>query len=730
MDRHTSFGLLLLPLAFSPLPAAEAAAQQPPGAADPDRPASSAYLDERARVLLEGVRASRQRLDSAIAGYTTTVTERISVGFRAFWRERLLFRREVAMRLSWRRSGPSRVEVLGARSVAPVASTEVEVPNDRELARAAGDLLFQPGRDRLLIGLDEGDALRHPLAEDAEVDYRYESGDTVRVSLPGGRTIRLVELRVHPRRDDFDLIAGSFWLDAESHALVRAVYRPARPFELVRDLARLEAAEEEREARRAEEAVRDGEERAGAERREGGADEEADDDRDDADGVGWIPGFLRPIRAEVRHIAVEYGLWQMRWWLPRIATVEFRGSAGRALGVPFRYERAYSAYSVEPVVAAEDSTAAGIDPDPAAADPTDAAGDPGADAGAEADPCAEWEDDEDRRGSFVAVAADSVRPASLGDLPEGALWGCRCPEDSPCEPYVVGPLAEADSLRASALLLGSVYADEDGALITEAELEAFSRLVETLPRTEDRWTTPRLAWTWGLGGPGLVRYNRVEGLSLGARVEADLGRARADLTARLGTADREPNGEFGLESAYYVPGVRLAAYRRLESANHGRGALGLGNSFFAAAFGLDDGDYYRALGVELAPASSSLPASVDGRLFAERQAAVSANTDASLRRVFDEAHRFRPNFAAAPADQLGFELRLRHDRGLAPHGWRGGAHAEMMGSTGTFDFGRGALGGWLTVPLPFRLVGALEAEAGASLGRPPPQRRWRLGGSA
>lgn len=684
---------------------------------------ADAFLDAQARALLGGVRERHARLDTSIASYSTVVTERFSIRLRALWRDRLLFRREMALRLHWRRDGPSRVEALGARQVAPIATTDVEVPDRGDIMGSAGDLLFHPGRARLLMGFDDDDALRlkHPLSPDAEAHYRYETGDTLTVRLPEGRTVRLIELRVHPRRDDFDLIAGSFWLDAESHDVVRAIYRPARPFDLFRDIATLDRDDEGEEG--------DSTDTGGRVRTDAG---EPDGREEEDDDIGWIPGPLRPIRAELKRVVVEYGLWEMKWWLPRLVSIEMTASAGNFVHTPASYERAYSAYDVDEVVSAPDSGRAAV--------PTVSNG--------TLEACPEWIQDYDDE-SPDAAARDSVggrdgraRPDSVAvgppsrtdssaaeppPLEDGERWGCRCEEEDGCELYIVGALPDSMSLRTSELLPPSIF-ESGETVLTEGELEEFGRIVEALPRSEDRWTPPRTEFAWGLRAPGLVRYNRIEGLSIGARLDADFGRAKLDLTARLGTADREPNAELGAESGYYAPGVRLAAYRRLDAANHGHGALGLGNSFFAFAFGLDDGDYYRALGVEVTrPADAALSA-LDWRLFAERHSAAVTSTDFSLRRLLGGGHTFRGNFTAADAEQIGAEATLRHSRGLDTEGFRWGAWTRARGAVGTFDYGRGAAGLWTTVPLPGKFIGALEAEAGGSVGRVPAQSLWRLGG--
>src|SRR5436190_43241 len=144
--------------------------------------------------------------------------------------------------------------------------------------RAMGDayvpwLVLDPAADYLRLAGDDADGFVHPLSESSEADYRFASGDTTSLSLPNGHTIRLLELQVRPRRADFKLMNGSLWFDADSYGLVRAVFAPARPFDI-----------------------------------------ELDGDSGDADD---IPAMMKPIRATVRYVTLEYGLYELRWWMPR-----------------------------------------------------------------------------------------------------------------------------------------------------------------------------------------------------------------------------------------------------------------------------------------------------------------------------------------------------------------------------------------------------------------------------
>ncbi|MBS1242143.1 MAG: hypothetical protein H6R40_1570, partial [Gemmatimonadetes bacterium] len=172
-----------------------------------------------------------------------------------------------------------------------------------DLEEEVRDLVLNPADDhlRLAIGEDK-DGFVYPLREGGEADYRFEAGDTTVIALPDGRKVRLLALRVIPRRSEWRLISGTFWFDADSHGLVRAAFRPARPFEFRRDVS--------------------------------------EEDKED------VPAFINPV-GEVKYITMEYGLYEARWWLPRYVAMEASGSMGEWLNVPFVVERVYENYEVE-----------------------------------------------------------------------------------------------------------------------------------------------------------------------------------------------------------------------------------------------------------------------------------------------------------------------------------------------------------------------------------------------
>ncbi|MBW3553761.1 MAG: hypothetical protein KY466_09625, partial [Gemmatimonadetes bacterium] len=576
----------------------------------------------------------RGMIDASVFRYTTTMRQRLSVGVRAFRRDRIVYRRETAAHIDWRRDGPGIVEVVGARAAMPLAIPGVRIPGDLE--EFALEMVPRPGADQLVMSPTGGGLAWHPLLEGGEAVYTYAIGDRAEIRLPNGRTVRLIELRVTPRERDIRYVTGSFWIDEETHGIVRAVYRPSREFDLERDLARIDP-----------------------------------DEEDDADEV---PDLFKPVKLDVRYMSVEYALWEMRWWMPRHVILDASLQTGPAR-FPVSFEIAYSDYVVEA----------------------------------------------DRHG--------------LPELPPviRQLAGDPTARARPFEHGVTVVVPDSTTLLDSPLLPPSIY--DSGGLVTEEQLRELARSLGALPSLPWQTERPRFAWPWQLGR-GLLRYNRVEGLSAGARMDVDFGRARVDLTGRLGTADLEPRGELGVEVPTLRRVWRAAAYHRLAAADPGVRPFDLGSSLNAILLGRDDGSYFSASGAELrvTPAPGER-AYYDARLYAERQKDVDRRADFSARRLMDPGWRFPGNIDADPATQVGLAAGVARSWGLDPAGLRWGLRLEAAAETGDYTFLRPGLTASAGFPLPGPLLGAVEVAGGTTLspdrqGRPgsPRQSFWYIGG--
>ncbi|MEX1182461.1 MAG: hypothetical protein WEF86_04445 [Gemmatimonadota bacterium] len=638
-------------------------------------PADS-YDSERTRELVRQARARRALYDARISAYSATVVERLSVGLRAGLAERLVFRRETASRIDWTLD-TVRVEVLGARDVAPPFSTAVGIPAD--LQSYMPSLAFDPVGSEMMLRLDSTD-LRHPLAPGGEQYYRYEMGDSSVITLPDGRTVRLHELRIRARRPDPQLIVGSFWIDAASHGVVQVYFRQSRRYDPAVTI------------------------------HDDDSDDDGDDDEDDGCGIACrvMLAVMPETSAELDHIAIEYGLWDLEWWMPRSIAAAGVMRVGR-FAVPVHFERRYSDYDVAgnplaSISASADSTRSrpcrpqmsmsinvgGSTPDSAAMA---------------------------RRDSVTAVrraerAAERLEREMAGDAVPGE-----------CDRTFIVTRAEADELLASELLPGSIYSAGEGVLDL-SEVEAIAAGLRRIPSVFWQLGTPQLRI------PSDLRYNRVEGASVAIGARMDLGRILADAELGIGTGDRRLRGELGVTRPGSALHARGAAYSRLAAMDSAGNPFSLGSSFNALFLGRDEHEYFRTAGAELIvrPGDARAPW-FDVRLFAERQTAVEKHTDFSVSQMIDDDRTFRENFVADAVDQLGATVRLRTSGGVDPGAFRWATELELHGETGDYAFVRPALRLQSTIPLR-RFALTTELAGGSSVGDAPAQRDWLLGGSS
>ncbi|HLZ46074.1 MAG TPA: hypothetical protein VKQ05_10405, partial [Gemmatimonadales bacterium] len=619
---------------------------------------SSAYLDAEARRLVAAARQRRETIDRSITAYRTRVRERIGVGIRALRRDRMLYRREIALQIDWRRDSLGRITVIGARETIPAAIPKPSLPED--LKSDAPDYAFDPADDRLTMDFGGGGGggdnarrdstqgrdstkhhdveFRHPLAPGSEADYRFATGDSSVVVFADGRTIKLRELIIIPRRVEFRLMAGSFWIDENSHAVVRALIRPARPFDLEQDV-------------------------------------------EDNSGE-HVPGFLKPIRAAIHFLTIDYGLWNGRWWLPRLIAMDAVATAGSFLQMPLHYERLYDHYEVQ------GDTAARLAPRPPRA----------------------------------SAAEDSLARAACHARAKEKKISCRCSHGH-CMTFAVSIPTDTAALLASAALpppFGAGTADDT--LISAGELAELTHGLGDLPQAPWQFHARPPRW-------GLARYNRIEGLSLGARGELDLGRLQLNGTARIATTNGHPDLQAGVRRETGTARIRVNAYHRLAAVDPTAHSLSIGNSLGALVLGRDDGDYFRASGAELTVAPAvTLPQRFVLRVYAERQRHVTKLTDFSLPHALHADHLFRPNITADSADQLGASLTLHTQRGIDPARPQWTADVTLDGGVGTFRFGRVSSTVRVAAPLGPRIAGAMELAGGMADGVVPIQSYWYLGG--
>jgi hypothetical protein len=635
---------------------------------------ASAYRDARARELVLGARRARLEQDSTLVSYDEVSHERLSIGLGigSAGPEKLFMRSETAARVRWQRGRGAVVDVVGARSALPMTTPGVHVMTDMLHIEA---IPYYPGRESLLhitgvnsVGAsNNGPELINPLAAGAEAYYTFRSGDSVSFLLPDGTRGRLREVEVEARQPRSDLMVGSLWFETKSHRLVRAVYRPAVPLNVVEFV---EATEK--------------------------------------DAFEDVPKLVKPMifpmSLEVTALTVEYELHEQRWWLPRLETVTGRMRIG-FMRAPFTREESYRYASVN-----------GTDSLPPI---FGSASDSAMHAGREHRERRErGREERERRGR------NDDEPGMLHCTP-GDTISRHSVRYGGALPILVRIPCDTASLVHSKEFSPSIY-DAGDELFGTKEREALEKSLDL--GLQPAWNPQRPTLHYGVDR-GMLRYNRVEALSAGVLVESTLGRGyTANASARIGVADWQPNVEAHVLRGNGDRTYSLGAYRRLNSANDWGDPLSVGSSISSLLWSHDEGFYFRSAGAELTSTTSRGDA-LTWRLFAERQDDAEQHTNFSLWHLLGGAG-FIPNIRAQNASELGASTHYRLSSGLDPKGLRTTVDLRGEGATGTFDYARASAEATATHGLGSRLDGALTASVGSSVGSLPVQRLWFLGGVA
>jgi hypothetical protein len=553
---------------------------------------------------------------------------------------------------------------------------------------------YYPGYEALWIGINDGEGMQktvnerelvHPLAKGAEAYYLYESGDSAVIRLPDKTTVKLRELRIRPREPKWNVVIGSLWFDTSSGQLVRAAYRFAAPLDvwsLVKE----------------------------------------DDPHSTDDIPFWVMPMISPMHGQITAVAIEYGLYNERFWLPRVRSAE--GSAQVSfMRVPFKMEQSFRYNSVNvrdslpPIVIAD---ALGLD--------------------TLADSVADRMRDSIRE--LRRARRDSIRQGLLAK--EHQVSQCDTSayrivmrregrDDGVQLNTAVRMPCDLSKLENSPELPKSIF-DPGEEVFGAADRDELIKEALSLGAQppfllgSGHLPPPTLKW-----GAAFMRYNRIEGFSAGGEIDQPLGAGyTARAAGRLGVADFEPNLELTLERTNLEKTYALTAYNRLVAANDWGNPLSFGSSVSALLFGRDEGFYYRATGAELTrtrdPRSDG--ARVDWRLFLENERAARQNT------TFSFGAPFAANIDAQNEQYLGSGLRVNHTAGLDPRGLRVLTDVRLEAATALarhdslwHRYARGAADVTISHGLPKQLIGAVTLSGGTTAGTVPVQRLWYLGGA-
>src|SRR6185437_12839574 len=653
---------------------------------------ATAFKDALAKQTLLHARAARLTQDSALTAYDAMSYQRISagMGIGPIGRNRLLYRYESAARVQWQQGVGVWIDVKGARTAIPMAASEEhnETHSNLHDPDMTGAIPYYPGYEPLWVGGDLSKAqvdeseLVNPIADGAEAYYTYASGDSISWRLPDKRVIQLRELKIRPRQPKWNLSVGSLWFDTRSGQLVRAAYRLSVPLDI------WQVATE-------------------------------DDSTDDV--PGWVKGMVSPLKAELSAVAIEYGLHDGRFWLPSVRLAEGRADVS-FMHVPFKMEESFTYASVNgkdtlPTIVVDTTRYVHkIAHTQAARDSIRAARRSG------------------QGGVHVDIdigddtAAVSARRHAMRDQCDTAAVSTSTHSRFGNELRVGVRVPCSDSvLTHSAYLPASIYDPGEevfgAADLDELRAQALSMSAQA-PFSLNMHTLPPPTFAYG---PGLMRYNRVEGFSVGGSVDQELGGGYSGTAlARLGFADLEPNVEVTLARTNLTKSIHVTGYNHLVSASDWGRPLSFSSSFSALMFGRDEGFYYKASGAEIGgdrQPSFGGGFGVSWRAFVENERTAAVNTNFAV-----NGADFPANIEADRGVYSGAGLRLTNDYGLDPRGLRLFTDARFEAAMGDSAYGRGALGLTATHGLG-PLAGALTVSGGSSLGALPSQRRWFLGGS-
>jgi len=643
---------------------------------------ASAYRDDVARDIVLHAREARLAQDETLTSYDAMAKQRLTVGLGlgSTGIDKLLFRTENAARVRWKSGTGAIIDVVGARTAFPMIFSGSRVIEDMLDLDA---IPYYPGREGLLrlSGVERASKTNeglfiHPLDHGAEAYYQYSSGDSLVFTLPSGERIRLREVRVVAREPRSDLLVGALWFDVASAQLVRGAFRPAAPVDIVK-LA------------------------------------EEDDPDAFKDVPVWVKPMIFPMRLDVAAFTVEYGLHEQRWWLPSVESVTGRAQVGK-MRSPFSIEQSFRYASVNgidtlPRVFASDEDSimhlqgrGWMDREEQRRQRRDSI---------RAERKRHPEDDDDDMASLKCTPGDTITRREI-------RYGNTLPLEVriPCD---------TAALLHSAELPPSIFDEGEQDFGMRDAKELASSLSMGL---QPDWNPQRPTLHYGIDHD-MVRYNRIEGPSIGVMAEQTLGAGYSgEAQFRIGLADQQPNGELKLSRTNGTRTYSIAGFRRLASANDWGNPFSLGSSLWAFVGGRDEGFYYRTWGGEVS-VTQRTDATLVGRLFVERQSAADVEMDFSIPHMFDSSHNFLPNIDAPDATEVGLSGSYKRAFGLDPRGWRTNVWVRAEGALGTFDYSRGAADVTVAHGLGPHLDAALTVGAGTSGGTVPAQRDWFMGGT-
>ena len=341
--------------------------------------------------------------------------------------------------------------------------------------------------------------------------------------------------------------------------------------------------------------------------------------------------------------------------------------------------------------------------------------------------------EEDAFGTFRAVdPEDRLDPYGLDDREpgDGPAAADSVPTEGGRTIHLLVP-EDPDALVGSDLLPPPVWIEAPG-FSTASELAALERDLDDLSLPDGNLN--RFDFDTGPQLDELTRYNRAEGLAIGARAAwsraTGIGLIGLEGRGWIGIGSGQPDLrlELGWESTRHR--LSLTGHHRVEEVDARAGNLGVVNSLTGFFFGRDDGDYFRASGARLTwqPTGVRRPW-WNITLSAEEHRALPNEVDFSVRGLLGgDDDPFRPALEAESAREYSVALGLTPWWGTDPDGVQGGLEILLQGAEGDFNWFRARTIGRLALTPAPGLRAAFEVGGGRTWGRSPLQRNWFLGG--
>jgi hypothetical protein len=625
------------------------------------------YADSATAALVARARQRHHALDSAVHDYQATVRTTLDAAFARGRFARLLpiAVLEQVSRVWWQVPNDVKLETLGQRSRTAFRGADVDARWSRPwfIPRFLGDSIR-------LMGNDFPDrAAIHPLADEGERAYRFSIDDSLELALPG-RTVRAIAVRVTPTRAGGALVAGQLWLDAQTAEVVR--FR----FTFVgRDLwgghdslkTRRDSAEERR-------------------------------DNDLANRILRVSADL------------EYGLFAQRFWLPYrqsiILDIEIPWFGG--LVVPVTFVSAFSDMQVNagtPVVFTvplpDTGATASVEKGERGVMMSGSGQDARRRRRAERERAGRDTDSTRRREGYTSAGRWPGGRYEIVVPPDSVLRRYDGWRDSLSLALTAADAERLDDLRRDALALrGSLPA---GLIGRSSPLLSIDRFAD------------------------LARYDRAEGLALGAGLSWPLGGPYVTVAARARYAftDRRLQASLALRRDAIGGRSEVALFREMQDADPLAPGLSPGNSVRALFLVHDEGSYVFAEGAELSRRFAYRNAvDVTLALRMARERAPNRLAHAALHQLFGGRGDFAPLDPVLPGTFVTLSAGL--SGGLTPASWQ-------VGGTLTTGAGASAARLWVSAATVLRGPGKLDIGlggwAGAGLGDSLPQRDFRLGGA-